>query len=102
VNARFAWLGAALGVSGAYVVRRLRRPAAEPVGAAADPRAEQLRERLAESRSLAGEREEFEAAETTVDRAEAVGESVEERRRRVHEHGREQVEEMRGEGDRPV
>ena len=46
-----------------------------------------------------GEREEFESAETTVDRAEPAGESVEERRRRVHEEGRAAVDEMRAAGE---
>jgi hypothetical protein len=66
-------------------------PEAEPP---ADPRAEELRRRLAEARTMVEEREEFEAAETPVDRAEPAPE-VDERRRRVHEEGRETAERMR-------
>ena len=36
----------------------------------ADPRADELRRKLAEARTIVEEREEFEAAETPVDRAE--------------------------------
>src|ERR671936_784949 len=60
----------------------------------ADPRAEELRRRLAESRTMVEEREEFESAETPVDRAEPAPE-VDERRRRVHEEGRRTAERMR-------
>src|ERR687885_666813 len=59
-----------------------------------DPRAEELRRRLAEARTMVEEREEFEAAETPVDRAEPAPE-VDERRRRVHDEGRRTAERMR-------
>ena len=59
-----------------------------------DPRAEELRRRLAEARTIVEEREEFEAAETPVDRAEPAPE-VDERRRRVHDEGRRTAERMR-------
>jgi hypothetical protein len=87
------------------VVRRRRAPVPEP---APDPRAEELRRRLEESRVLIGEREEFEAAETPVDVAEPVAppepelENVDEVRRETHERGRSVVDEMRrstGDGD---
>ena len=88
VRARTAWLGA-IGVAGAAVVRALRR---KPVPAPApDPRAEELRQKLDESRAVVDEREEFESAETPVDQAE-----VEDRRRAVHERGRNAAEQMRG------
>jgi hypothetical protein len=88
VRARTAWLGA-LGVAGAAVVRALRRkPLPAPV---ADPRAEELRQKLDESRAVVDEREEFESAETPVDQAE-----VDDRRRAVHERGRAAAEQMRG------
>src|SRR5438067_13940150 len=88
VRARTAWLGA-IGVAGAAVVRALRRrPAALPPPP--DPRADELRQRLDESRGLAGEREEFESAETPLDEAE-----VDDRRRAVHERGRTAAEQMR-------
>jgi hypothetical protein len=73
--------------------RTLEPPLPEAPPAAPDRRADELRRRLEESRALAGEREEFEAAETPVDRAEAP--RVEDRRSRVHEEGRDVVERMR-------
>jgi hypothetical protein len=88
VRARTAWLGA-IGVAGAAVVRALRRtPVPAPV---ADPRAEELRRKLEESRAVVDEREEFESAETPVDEAE-----VDDRRRAIHERGRAAAEQMRG------
>lgn len=68
-----------------------RPPEPEPSD---DPRAEELRRRLAEARTMVEEREEFEAAETPVDRAEPAPE-VDERRRRVHDEGRRAAERMR-------
>jgi hypothetical protein len=93
---RLTWLaGAGLaGLAAARTIisrRRSPAPAAEP-----DPRADELRRKLAEARDIAGEREEFESAETTVDQAEA-GDDLAERRREVHERGRAAAEEMRGE-----
>ena len=79
------------------VAARRRHPAyapPPPPEPAADPRAEELRRKLAESRPLVQEREEFEAAETPVDRAETAPE-VDERRKRVHEAGRRTAERMR-------
>jgi hypothetical protein len=58
--------------------------------AAPDPRAEELRRRLEESRELAADQEEFAAGETPVD--------ADERRREIHERGRSAIDEMRGEG----
>jgi hypothetical protein len=66
-------------------------PAPEP---REDPRAEELRRRLVEARTMVEEREEFESAETPVDRAEPAPE-VDERRRRVHDEGRRTAERMR-------
>ena len=100
---RLAWLGgAALGA--VALARALTRrppppvqapapqPEAEPSGP--DPRAEELRTKLAEARELADEREEFEGAETPVDQAEPVADP-EARRRSVHESGRSAAERMR-------
>jgi hypothetical protein len=88
VRARTAWIGA-IGVAAAAAYRSLRRkPEAPP---AADPRAEELRRKLDESRAVVDEREEFESAETPVDEAE-----VDDRRRAVHERGRAAAEKMRG------
>jgi hypothetical protein len=89
VRGRLAWLSA-VGVAGLAAYRRLRRRPAPAV----DARAEELRRKLDESRSLVDEREEFESAETTVDAAEPA--QVDERRRAVYERGRSAAEEMRG------
>jgi hypothetical protein len=70
----------------------LRRRGEEP--AAPDPRAEELRRKLAESRAMVAERDEFEAAELTVDLAEPAPEDPESRRRAVHEAGRATVDQM--------
>ena len=87
-----------LAVGAAYARRRRPR---EPPAEQGDPRADELRRRLAESRDLAGEREEFEGGETTVDEAEPTGADLEERRRRIHEAGRAAAGEMRGDADTP-
>jgi MYXO-CTERM domain-containing protein len=71
----------------------LRRRREAPSGL--DPRADELRRKLAESRSIVEERDEFEAAEVTVDLAEPAPEDPESRRRAVHESGRATVERMR-------
>jgi hypothetical protein len=70
-----------------------RRRHAVPSGA--DPRAEELRRKLDESRSIVEERDEFEGAELTVDQAEPAPEDPESRRRAVHDAGRATVEQMR-------
>jgi hypothetical protein len=94
VSAAFA----ALGVYGAVVSRRRRPvPTPPPPAPGPDPRAEELRRKLAESRSIVEEREEFESAETPVDRAEPAPE-VDERRRRVHARGRSAARKMRETG----
>jgi hypothetical protein len=88
-----AWLLGGLAAAG--LLRRRRAPVdsvakdSEP-----DPRAGELRRKLAESRAIVDEREEFEAAETTVDEVAAPGDP-EVRRRAVHEAGRAAAERMR-------
>ncbi len=89
VRARTAWLAGAAGAAIA-VYRKLRRPVAPP---AADPRADELRRKLDESRPLVDEREEFEGAEIPIDRAEPS--DVAGRRDAVHERGRAAAEQMR-------
>jgi hypothetical protein len=71
----------------------LRRHREAP--AAPDPRADELRRKLAEARSIVEERDEFEAAEVTVDLAEPAPVDPESRRRAVHDVGRATVERMR-------
>jgi hypothetical protein len=63
-----------------------RRTHEAPAGL--DPRADELRRRLEESRALAGEPEDFTSGETPVD--------AEERRRDVHARGRSAIDEMHG------
>ena len=97
-----AWLAGGLGVAGALALRALRRPrpAVQPaVPSAPDPRAEELRRRLDESRTLVDEQERFEGGETTVDRAEPQPDDPERRRRAVHEQGRSAAEQMRSRPD---
>jgi hypothetical protein len=69
----------------AWLVRRRTREAPAEL----DPRADELRRRLDESRVLVGEPEDFTSGETPVD--------AEERRRDVHERGRSAIDEMRAE-----
>ena len=54
-----------------------------------------LKSKLAESRVVAEDREEFESAETPIDQAETVPAELGDRRRSVHERGRQVAEEMR-------
>jgi hypothetical protein len=89
VRRSLAWLFGAVAVFG--FLRRRREPAAGE----ADPRAEELRRKLDESRSIVDERDEFEGAEVTVDLAEPAPEDPESRRRAVHDSARATVEQMR-------
>ena len=76
-------------------LRRRRSPELDPAPAAEpDARAEELRRKLAESRAIADERDEFEAAETPVDQAVPV-EDPGDRRRAVHDAAREAARQMR-------
>jgi hypothetical protein len=88
-----AWVLGAFAAAGLLRRRKTYAPAVE-AAAGPDPRAEELRRKLAESRTIVDEREEFEAAETTVDVVEAPGDP-EVRRRAVHEAGRAAAERMR-------
>jgi hypothetical protein len=99
VRARTAWLAGAAGTAVALYRRIRRLPEPAP---AEDPRADELRRRLDESRTVAEEQHEQEAsAEVPVD---AVAEpepdpgsgKVEDRRRAVHERARAAADEMRG------
>ena len=91
MRARIAWLAGTAAVAGVAAYRKLRREETPPVE---DPRAEELRRKLDESRPIVEEREEFESAETPVDEAEPV--EVADRRKAVHERGRAAADEMRG------
>jgi len=88
VRARTAWLAGAAGA--AIAVYRKLRPAPS---SADDPRADELRRKLDESRTVAEEQhEEAVSPETPVDEAD-----VESRRAAVHERARASADEMRGE-----
>ena len=95
MRSRFAWLLAGLGIAAAVRSRLLRRPPAAPrePSPEPDPRADELRQRIAEARDVVDERDAFEEAETTIDEAP----DPESRRRDVHDRGRAAVERMRGE-----
>lgn len=87
-------------MAGAALWRAIRRRPPgwvdlEPI----DPRAEELRRKLEESRPVVEERDEFEAAETTVDSVEAVPDDPAERRKAIHAEGRSTVERMRGDDE---
>ena len=56
---------------------------------------EALKARLAESKAVVAEREEFESGETPVDQAEPVPTEVGDRRQSVHDRGRQVAEQMR-------
>jgi hypothetical protein len=90
VRRPLAWLLGATAVFG-FLRRRHTRPAT----ATHDPRADELREKLAESRTMVEERDEFESAELTVDLAEPAPEDPDTRRRAVHDAGRATAERMR-------
>lgn len=85
----WAWAVGLLAVFG-FLRRRQKT-----IPSGADPRADDLRRKLAESRSIVEERDESEGAELTVDRAEPAPEDPDSRRRAVHDAARGTVEEMR-------
>jgi len=91
MRGRAAWIAGGLGAAGvAYrALRRRPRPAA-------DPRADELRRKLDESKPLVDEREQFESGETAVDEAEPA--TLAEKRAAVHERGQAAAREMRGDG----
>ena len=80
-------------VAGAAAYRALFRRGRAPT--VPEPHVEALKSKLAESRVVVEDREEFEAAETPIDQAETVPGELGDRRRSVHERGREVAEQMR-------
>ena len=92
MRARTAWLAGAAGA--AIAVYRKLRPTPAPAPAPADdPRADELRRRLEESRTVVEEQhEEAASPETAVDEVD-----VESRRAAVHERARAATDEMRDE-----
>jgi len=91
VRARTAWVAGAAGAAIA-AWRKFRQPPPAPAPVE-DPRAEELRQKLDESRAVVDAPEEFDSAETTVDEAEPV--DVQDRRDAVHDRGRAATDEMR-------
>lgn len=89
VRKALAWL------LGGFALLGFLRRHREPVAAGEDPRADELRRKLEESRAIVEDRDEFEGAELTVDRAEPAPEDPESRRRAVHESARATVDQMR-------
>jgi hypothetical protein len=88
VRGRTAWIAGALGAAG-VAYRALRRRPRPP----ADPRADELRRKLDESKQVVDDRAEFESGETPVDQAEV---SLDTKRTAVHERGQAAAREMRG------
>jgi hypothetical protein len=88
------WIGGALGGMTAY--RFLRRQHAAEVAVEPDGRAEELREKLAESRAAETVAEPEPVVDEPPPQAEEP-ESPDDRRRRVHEEGRAAIDEMRSE-----
>ena len=87
-----AWIGGALGL--AWLWRRLRRQAETPAEAQPDP-AEELRARLDEARAAADDRDEFDAAEGQPLDEVGQPQSLEERRRAIHEKAEQALDEMK-------
>ena len=93
-----AWIAGALGAAGALkALRRRPQPVEElPVEEGSDPRADELRRRLEEAKPIVAEREQFEAGETPVDRADPeAGADPEAKRQDVHDRARAAIDEMR-------
>jgi hypothetical protein len=90
VRRRSAWIAGALGAAGMAYRTLRRRPEPEP---AADPRADELRRKLDESKPLAEEREEFESGETSVDEIDPT--TVDAKRAAVHARGEAAAREMK-------
>jgi hypothetical protein len=93
VRSRAAWIAGALGAAG-VAYRALRRQPKQ----SADPRADELRRKLDESKPLLEEREQFESGETAVDEADPA--TLDQKRAAVHERGQEAVREMKGSSEK--
>jgi hypothetical protein len=101
-NAAFT-VGALIGAAAALLYRR------RPQVPTSDPRAEELRQKLAEARTSRADEDDFEAAgqgaETVITDEDPKrpfsrppGDEFEAMRRRIHEEGKAAAEEMRREG----
>ena len=94
MKARLAVLVGGVAVAGATAARFFRRrPAHADID---DPNAERLKAKLAESRAVVDDRDDFDAGETPIDQAdEAVAPELGDRRKAVHTRARRVAEEMR-------
>jgi len=90
---RTAWIAGAVGAIG-VAYRALRRRPSDLDHKAPDPRADELRRKLDDSKQLVEEREQFESGETPVDEVESP--SLEGKRAAVHERGHAAARDMRG------
>jgi hypothetical protein len=90
---RLAWVAGALGAAG-VAYRAVRRRTRDLDHKAPDPRADELRRKLDDSKQLVEEREEFESGETSVDEVDST--TLEDKRAAVHERGHAAAREMRG------
>ena len=94
MRARLAFLAGGAAVAGAAAHRLFRRRPGRIAGP--DTHAEELRSKLAESRAVVEDREEFDSGETPVDDAEdVVSPDLGDRRRALHARGLHVAEEMR-------
>jgi hypothetical protein len=98
--------GAAAGTVAAIVLSRRTavrtqetEPARPPAPPTPDPRAEDLRRKLAEARASVADEEDFEAAGMGAETLLEDDTDVSEARKRVHEEARKTAEEMRRSGD---
>jgi hypothetical protein len=89
---RLAWMAGALGAAG-VAYRAVRRRRASDRETVEDPRADELRRKLDESKTIVDERGEFEGGETALDEAEPA--TVDEKRAAAHERARAAAEDMR-------
>jgi hypothetical protein len=93
VRSRTAWIAGALGAAG-VAYRAVRRRGSDLDHEAPDPRADELRRKLEDSKQLVEEREQFESGETAVDEVETS--TLADKRAAVHERGHAAAREMRG------
>jgi hypothetical protein len=94
MRGRLVWIVGGIALVAAALARALRARPAHPPPPGPDPRAAELRRKLAESRAIVSDREEFESGEIAVDEAEP-GTEVDDRRRRVHEEAKAAARRMR-------
>jgi len=95
-------LGAAAGAVAAFVIRRRRQVGLEIEPAMApepDPRAEELRRRLAEARAAATDQDELGGREPVTPDEAPPADEFEAMRRRVHAEARAAADAMRRSGD---